>query len=141
MRLPQLISYGLLGMVFGAVLVQAEVVSWFRIQEMFRFHAFHMYGIIGTAIVTASLGLAVIRRLDLRDADGSPVALPPKLLGNGIRYLAGGALFGIGWALTGACPGPLVALIGAGIPAMLVTLASALAGTWAYGLVQPRLPQ
>jgi uncharacterized membrane protein YedE/YeeE len=141
MTVPQLVPFVLLGTVFGAVLVQAEVVSWFRIQEMFRFHAFHMYGIIGSAIATAAIGLAVIRRLDLRDADGSPVALPPKPMGNGIRYLAGGTLFGVGWALTGACPGPLVALVGAGMPAMLVTLASALAGTWVYGLVRPRLPQ
>ena len=141
MTAPQLVQFVLLGMVFGAVLVQAEVVSWFRIQEMFRFHAFHMYGIIGTAVATAAAGLAAIKRLDLRDADGSPVALPPKAMGNGVRYLAGGTLFGIGWALTGACPGPLVALIGAGMPAMLATLASALVGTWVYGLLRPWLPQ
>lgn len=140
MTLLQLAPFALLGMVFGAILVQAEVVSWFRIQEMFRFHAFHMYGIIGAAIATASLGLAVIKWLDLRNADGSPIALPPKKLGNGVRYLAGGTLFGIGWALTGACPGPLVALVGAGVPAMLITLASALVGTWTYGLLRPRLP-
>jgi uncharacterized protein len=139
MTVPQLVPFVLLGMVFGGVLVQAEVVSWFRIQEMFRFHAFHMYGIIGTAIATAAIGLAVIRRLDLRDSDGSAVALPPKPMGNGIRYLAGGTLFGVGWAMTGACPGPLVALVGAGMPAMLVVLASALAGTWVYGLVRPRV--
>ena len=141
MTASQLVPFVLLGMVFGAVLVQAEVVSWFRIQEMFRFHAFHMYGIIGTAIATAAAGLAAIKRLDLRDADGSPVALPSKAMGNGIRYLAGGTLFGIGWALTGACPGPLVALIGAGTPAMLATLVSALVGTWVYGLLRPWLPR
>jgi uncharacterized membrane protein YedE/YeeE len=140
MSVRQLLPYGLLGMVFGALLIQAEVVSWFRIQEMFRFHAFHMYGIIATAIVTASIGLMAIRRLGLRDAGGSPLALPPKAVGSGVRYLAGGTLFGIGWALTGACPGPLVALVGAGTPVLLITLASALAGTWTYGLLRQRLP-
>jgi uncharacterized membrane protein YedE/YeeE len=128
MSARQFVLYALLGMVFGAVLVQAEVVSWFRIQEMFRFHAFHMFGIIGTAIATASLGLALIRRRNLKDDDGSSLGLPPKVLGNGVRYLAGGTLFGIGWALTGACPGQLVALV------------SALAGTWTYGLLRPKLP-
>jgi uncharacterized membrane protein YedE/YeeE len=136
----RLVPYALLGLVFGGVLVQAEVVSWFRIQEMFRFDSFHMYGIIATAIATASIGLAILKRLDLRAADGAPVALPPKTLGTGVRYLAGGTIFGIGWALTGACPGPLVALVGAGVPAMLVPLASALVGTWTYGFLRPRLP-
>ena len=136
----QLVPYALLGMLFGAVLVQAEVVSWFRIQEMFRFHAFHMFGIIGTAIATASFGLALIRRQNLKDGEGRAIGLPPKVLGNGVRYLAGGTVFGIGWALTGACPGPLVALVGAGTPVMLVTLASALAGTWTYSVLRPNLP-
>jgi len=92
--------------------VEAEVVSWFRIQEMFRFDAFHMYGIIGTAVLTAAISLLTIKRLGLRGPDGTPLGLAPKRLGTGVQYLAGGTMFGLGWALTGACPGPLVALVG-----------------------------
>jgi uncharacterized protein len=134
------IVYFLLGCGFGAVLIEAEVISWFRIQEMFRFDAFHMYGIIGSAVAVAGLLLLVMTRLHLRTADGEPLALPPKTLGSGVRYLAGGTIFGLGWALTGACPGPLVALVGGGVPVMIVALASALAGTWVYGFLRPRLP-
>jgi uncharacterized membrane protein YedE/YeeE len=134
------VSYFLLGACFGAVLVEAEIVSWFRIQEMFRFEAFHMYGIMGSAVVTAALSLAIVKRLGLRDADGTPLGLAPKTTGSGARYVVGGALFGLGWALTGACPGPLFALVGAGLPVMLVVVASALAGTWTYGYLRPRLP-
>jgi uncharacterized membrane protein YedE/YeeE len=129
-----------IGVLFGAVLLESEVISWFRIQEMFRFEAFHMYGIIGSAVIVAAVSLAIIKRLDLRDAAGTPIGLPPKTLGSGWRYLAGGTAFGVGWALTGACPGPLVALVGAGVPVMLVAVASALAGTWTYGLLRHRLP-
>ncbi len=136
----QLLPYFLLGGVFGAVLVEAEVVSWFRIQEMFRFDAFHMYGILGAAVATAALSLFVIRRLGVQAADGSPLGLAPKQVGSGVRYLVGGTMFGLGWALTGACPGPLVALVGAGVPVMVVTIVSALVGTWTYGLLRPRLP-
>jgi uncharacterized membrane protein YedE/YeeE len=135
-----LIPYFLIGSAFGAVLMEAEVISWFRIQEMFRFDAFHMYGIIGSAVVVAGLSLLAIKTLGLRAADGSPLALEPKTLGSGVRYIAGGSIFGLGWALTGACPGPLVALVGGGVPVMAVALASALAGTWLYGFLRPRLP-
>ena len=135
-----LIPYFLLGGGFGIVLVEAEVVSWFRIQEMFRFDAFHMYGIIGTAVVTAAISLLMIKRLALQTADGTPLGMAPKTVGRGVRYVVGGAAFGLGWALTGSCPGPIVALVGAGLPVMLVTLLSALAGTWTYGRVRPRLP-
>ena len=135
-----LLPYFLLGGAFGIVIVEAEVVSWFRIQEMFRFDAFHMYGIIGSAVLTAGLSLLAIKRLDLRDRDGTRLGLAPKTLGRGVRYLAGGATFGLGWALTGSCPGPLVALVGAGVPVMLVTILSALAGTWTYGRLRQRLP-
>ena len=115
-----MIVYFLLGGAFGAVFMEAEVISWFRIQEMFRFDAFHMF--------------------NLRADGGDPLGLAPKTLGNGVRYLIGGTTFGLGWALTGACPGPLVALIGSGVPVMIVALVSALAGTWTYGLLRPRLP-
>jgi uncharacterized membrane protein YedE/YeeE len=135
-----LLPYFVLGGAFGFVLVEAEVVSWFRIQEMFRFESFHMYGIIGTAVVTAALSLVAIRRLGVRDAAGQPLALQPKKVGSGVRYLAGGTIFGLGWALTGACPGPLIALVGSGVSVMVVAVFSALAGTWTYGLLRPRLP-
>ena len=135
-----LVPYFLLGSAFGAVLLESEVISWFRIQEMFRFGSFHMYGIIASAIVVAGTSIEIIKRLRLRGRDGEAIGLAPKPLGSGLRYAAGGALFGIGWALTGACQGPLVALVGAGVPVMLVAIASALAGTWTYGYLRPRLP-
>jgi uncharacterized protein len=135
-----LLPYFLLGVGFGIVIVEAEVISWFRIQEMFRFDAFHMYGIIGAAVVTAAISILTIKRLGIRGRDGTPLGLAPKTIGTGVRYGAGGAMFGLGWALTGACPGPLVALVGAGMPVMLVTILSALGGTWTYGRLRPRLP-
>jgi uncharacterized protein len=135
-----LIPYFLVGVAFGALLMASEVISWFRIQEMFRFESFHMYGIIASAIVVAGASIEIIRRLRVKGPDGEPVGLPPKHLGSGIRYIAGGTLFGIGWALTGACPGPLVALVGGGVPVMSVAIVSALAGTLAYGYLRPRLP-
>jgi uncharacterized membrane protein YedE/YeeE len=135
-----LFPYFVLGITFGAVLVESEVASWFRIQEMFRFEAFHMYGIIASAILVAGVSIEIIKRLGLRTADGERIGLAPKTLGRGVRYALGGAIFGIGWALTGACPGPLVALVGAGVPVMIVAVASALAGTWTYGYFRPRLP-
>ena len=135
-----LVPYFLLGSAFGAVLLEAEVISWFRIQEMFRFGSFHMYGIIASAIVVAGTSIEIIKRLRLQGPDGEAMGLAPKPLGSGLRYVAGGTLFGIGWALTGACPGPLVALVGAGVPVMLVAIVGALAGTWTYGYLRPRLP-
>jgi uncharacterized membrane protein YedE/YeeE len=135
-----LLPYFLIGNLFGAVLVESEVVSWFRIQEMFRFEAFHMYGIIASAMLVAGVSLETIKRLGLRTSDDERIGLAPKTLGRGVRYVAGGAIFGVGWALTGACPGPLVALVGAGVPVMIVAVASALAGTWTYGYLRPRLP-
>jgi len=99
-----------------------------------------MFGIIGSAIVVAGLSLLAIKSFNLRGVGGEPLGLAPKTLGNGVRYVTGGTIFGLGWALTGACPGPLVALIGSGVPVMIVALVSALAGTWVYGLLRPRLP-
>ena len=132
--------YLLVGIGFGWVLVRAEIVSWFRIQEMFRFQAFHMFGIIMSAIVTARLALVVLERSGIRAATGDLIALAPKEGGSGVRYAAGGTLFGIGWSFTGACPGPLFALAGSGATVMLVAIAAALAGTFTYGLLRPRLP-
>jgi uncharacterized membrane protein YedE/YeeE len=124
--------YLLLGTLFGIVLAQAEVLSWWRIQEMFRFQSPRMYLIIASALGTAALGLRLVKRKGL--------APPPKQMGRGIRYLVGGATFGLGWALVGACPGPLFALLGLGMGVMVVAIASALAGTWLYGYLRPRLP-
>ena len=107
---------------------------------MFRFKSFHMFGIIASAIAVAGVSLEIIKRMGLRGGDGTPIGLAPKTLGHGVRYVAGGTSFGLGWALTGACPGPLVALVGAGVPVMLVAILSALAGTWTYGYLRPRLP-
>jgi uncharacterized membrane protein YedE/YeeE len=135
-----LVVYLLLGVLFGVVLTKAEVISWFRIQEMFRFQAFHMYGIIGSAVVVAALGLQLVRRLGLRALDGQRIVVPPKAMGKGTRYWAGGAMFGLGWGLVGACPAPLLALLGQGVFVIAVPLASAIAGTWVYGALRPRLP-
>jgi uncharacterized membrane protein YedE/YeeE len=135
-----LLVYVVLGVLFGIVVTKAEVISWFRIQEMFRFQSFQMYGIIASAIATAAISLQVIKRLGLRSVDGTPIVVPPKRMGSGTRYWLGGTLFGLGWALSGACPGPLFALLGNGVWIMSVTILSAIAGTWTYGALRPRLP-
>ena len=132
--------YLLLGIGFGITLTKSEVLSWFRIQEMFRFQSPRMYEIIGSAVAVAAASVALIRRLGLKTVSGEPIAIPPKSLGRGVRYAVGGTIFGLGWALTGACPGPLFALVGNGVTVMIAALASALAGTWLYGLLRPRLP-
>lgn len=133
-------TYFAFGVAFGFVLLRAEVISWFRIQEMFRFQSFHMYGIIGSAIAVAALSLALIRKMDVRTRTGEMIVIVPKTMGSGARYLLGGTCFGVGWALTGACPGPLAALLGSGIGTISIAILSALAGTWTYGYLRPRLP-
>jgi hypothetical protein len=135
-----MVRYFILGGLFGLVLVKSEVVSWFRIQEMFRFQSFHMYGIIGSAVLVAAVSIVLLRRAEARTLTGEPISIPAKKLGRGYRYWIGGTLFGVGWALTGACPGPLFALIGAGASVFVVTVLSALAGTWLYGYLRPYLP-
>lgn len=132
--------YLLLGAFFGLVLVKSEVVSWFRIQEMFRFDSFHMYGVLGSAVVVAAASIQLIKRLDVRTLAGEPIEIAPKVWGTGTRYWLGGTLFGLGWALLGACPGPLFALLGGGVTVMVVALAGALLGTWAYAYLRPALP-
>lgn len=128
------------GIFFGFVLIKSEVVSWFRIQEMFRFDSIHMYGVLGTAILVGALSIQIINRLNLKDIDGNPMKLEPKDNTLTKRYIFGGLIFGLGWALTGACPGPLYVLSGSGLLIMLVPLVSAIAGAWVYGLLKPRLP-
>jgi uncharacterized protein len=135
-----LFVYLLLGIAFGVVLTRSEVLSWFRIQEMFRFQSFRMYGIIGSAIATAAFSIAVLRALGVKSASGETIMIPRKELGSGIRYAAGGTIFGFGWALTGACPGPLFALIGNGVSVMIAAVLSAIAGTWIYALLRSSLP-
>jgi hypothetical protein len=132
--------YLLLGIAFGVVLTRSEVLSWFRIQEMFRFQSFRMYGIIGSAIATAAASIALIKAAGARSVAGDPIQIPSKPLGRGISYAAGGTIFGLGWALTGACPGPLFALIGNGVSVMIVAVLSALLGNWIYAVLRPRLP-
>ncbi|MCS6929772.1 MAG: YeeE/YedE thiosulfate transporter family protein [Saprospiraceae bacterium] len=130
--------YLLVGVVFGIVLVKAEIVSWFRIQEMFRLESFHMYGVIGTAVVVGALSVFLIKRLQLRTIDGEPITFSRKTFHKG--QIVGGILFGLGWAMTGACPGPLFAQIGTGATVIAVALASAIAGTWCYGYLREKLP-
>ncbi|SOE23480.1 hypothetical protein SAMN06298216_3868 [Spirosomataceae bacterium TFI 002] len=133
-----LLKYLLLGTSFGIVFVKAEIVSWFRIQEMFRLDSFHMYGVIGSAVLTGMLSIFLIKRFNIKTVSGEKVVIQPKVFKMGQVY--GGLIFGLGWALTGACPGPLFAQIGSGFTAVLVTLLSAVAGTWTYGYFRDKLP-
>lgn len=131
-------KYLLIGICFGIVLVKSQVVSWFRIQEMFRLESFHMYGVIGSAVVVGVISLQLIKRLGIRTLSGEPIVVTPKKFHWG--NVIGGLIFGLGWAITGACPGPLFALIGAGFGVVILTLLSAIAGTWVYGWMKERLP-
>jgi uncharacterized membrane protein YedE/YeeE len=134
----QYIKYLLVGIGFGIVFVKAEVVSWFRIQEMFRFQSFHMFGIIGSAVVVAAISVWIIKKFNVKTISGEPIKFSTKKFSKGQIY--GGLLFGFGWALTGACPGPLFAQIGLGATVISVTLLSAIAGTWVYGWMREKLP-
>ena len=136
--LTSLGKYLIVGVLFGIVFVKAEIVSWFRIQEMFRLDSFHMYGVIGSAVVVGMLSVFLIKRLNIKTLAGEQVVIAPKVFQKGQIY--GGLLFGLGWALTGACPGPLYAQIGSGFLVVIITLLSAIAGTWAYGYFRDKLP-
>ena len=126
------------GILFGTILIKAEVISWFRIQEMFRLQSFHMFGVIGSAIVVGIISVFIIKKFRIRSIDGEPIHFEPKKFNKGQIY--GGLLFGFGWALTGACPGPLFAQIGTGATVIIVTLFSAIIGTWVYGYLREKLP-
>jgi uncharacterized protein len=139
-RVIDLLTYVAVGVAFGTVMVKTEVISWYRIQEMFRFQSIHMYGVLGSAMLTALMSLEILKRSTARALTGETIAVPPKQLGSGRRYWIGGIIFGVGWALTGACPGPLFALIGSGATVFIAVAVAALGGTWTYGLVRPRLP-
>ena len=132
------IKYLILGILFGILLVKSEVVSWFRIQEMFRLQSFHMYGVIGSAVITGIISVQIIKRFKIKTINGEKIELPLKKFSKGQVY--GGILFGFGWAITGACPGPIFAQIGAGALVVVVTLLAAIAGTWVYGLIREKLP-
>lgn len=133
------IKFVLIGVFFGVVLYKSEAVSWFRIYEMFRFESFHMYGIIGSAVGLGIVLVQILKRGSIKALDGSAINFSPKEKGI-TRYLVGGIIFGLGWALAGACPGPIYILAGAGYWPILIVLAGALLGTFVYGLLKPKLP-
>ncbi|MGN7823520.1 YeeE/YedE family protein [Chitinophaga varians] len=132
------LKYLVIGTLFGIIFVKAEVISWFRIQEMFRLQSFHMYGVIGSAVMVGMLSVWLIKKFNIKTLDGETVVFHPKKFNKGQIY--GGLLFGLGWAITGACPGPLFAQIGVGATVVAVTLLSAIAGTWVYGRFRDQLP-
>ena len=132
------LKYLAVGILFGIVFVKAEIISWFRIQEMFRLQSFHMYGVIGSAVVVGMISVFLIKKFNIKTLSGEEVQFHPKKFQRGQIY--GGLIFGLGWAITGACPGPLFAQIGSGYLVVMVTLLSAIAGTWTYGYFKDRLP-
>lgn len=132
------LKYLVLGILFGFIFIKAEVISWFRIQEMFRLQSFHMYGIIGSAILVAMISIFIIKKFNIKTIYGEEIIFHKKKFNKGQIY--GGLIFGFGWALTGACPGPLFAQIGTGATVVFVTLLSAIAGTWVYGYFRDKLP-
>ncbi len=131
-------KYLIAGILFGIVLVKSEVVSWFRIQEMFRLQSFHMYGVIGTAVVTGIIAIWLIEKLNIKTIYGETIHFRPKKFNKG--QIFGGLIFGLGWAMTGACPGPLFAQLGGGLPVIAVVIPSAVPGTWVYGKLRDNLP-
>jgi len=133
------IKFLLAGTLFGIVMAKSEAFSWYRIQEMFRFQAFHMYGIIGTAVVLGVIGVAIIKKYKMRDLSGNQIMFYPKDKST-MRYLIGGTIFGLGWALSGACPGPMVVNVGYGYFAMLIVFFFAIVGTYLYGIIKDKLP-
>lgn len=140
MKITEYLKYLVIGMVFGFVLMKSEVVSWFRIQEMFRFDAFHMYGIIGLAVVVGIISIQIIKRKNVKDLNGNPITIEPKDSSQMKRYIIGGTVFGLGWALLGACPGPMFALFGSGLTIMVIPIIAAIAGTYTYGAIKNYLP-
>jgi uncharacterized membrane protein YedE/YeeE len=133
------LKYLFTGILFGIILVKSEVISWFRIQEMFHLASFHMYGVIGSAVVTGMISIFIIKKFNIKTIYGEKIEFHPKKMNKGQIY--GGLVFGFGWALTGACPGPLFAQIGTGALVVIVTLLSAIAGTWVFGLLREKLPR
>ena len=135
----KLIKFILVGFAFGIVLTKSEAVSWYRIYEMFQFQSFHMYGIIMIAVLTGVLGIQLIKKFNVKDYSGEPIKIENKEPST-VRYLLGGLIFGLGWALAGSCPGPIFILIGAGFSAVIIVLLGALLGTFLYGVLKDKLP-
>lgn len=133
------LKFLLVGVFFGIVLVKSEAVSWYRIFEMFQFQSFHMYGIIGSAVVTGAILVLLSKKFNLKTTEGNILTVPKKDKGFA-RYLIGGSIFGLGWALCGACPGPMYILVGTGTMSMLIVIAAAILGTFCYGLLKDKLP-
>ena len=133
------IKYLMVGILFGIVMTKSEAVSWFRIQEMFRFESFHMYGIIGTAVILGAVVVALIKKFHTKNIQGKEIVFQPKLMSIP-RYLIGGTIFGLGWAMTGACPGPMFTLLGHGIWMILVVIVASIFGTFVYGVFRDKLP-
>lgn len=132
------LKYLIVGIFFGIVFVKAEIISWFRIQEMFNLESFFMYGVIGSAVGVGVISVFLIKKFNIKTLQGEKIEIQPKTFNKGQIY--GGLLFGFGWAITGACPGPLFAQIGTGATVIVATLISAIAGTWVYGLIKDKLP-
>lgn len=132
-------KYLVVGIFVGIIMYKSEAASWFRIYEMFKFGSFHMYGIIGSAVLLGVIGVQIIKRKNIKTFKGGGMALEPKDK-SVVRYLLGGFLFGLGWALAGACPGPMYVLVGAGFPSMLIVIAAAVLGTFVYGVIKDKLP-
>lgn len=132
--------YIITGTIFGFILIKSEVVSWYRIQEMFLFDSFHMYGIIGSAVLIGFIGTQLIKKFKLNDISGNPIVISNKDNSMFTRYIMGGTLFGLGWSMVGACPGPLYALIGSGYLIFVVPLVAAITGAGVYGIVQSKIP-
>lgn len=135
----RVIGYLVIGIFFGIVMFKSEAASWFRIYEMFQFQAFHMYGIIGSALIIGVLGIQLIKRKKMKDLNGEEIQFAPKDKSFS-RYMFGGIIFGLGWALAGACPGPIYTLIGAGYVSVIVVFLAAILGTFLYGLLRDKLP-
>ncbi len=133
------VKFLLVGIFFGIVLVKSEAVSWYRIFEMFKFQSFHMYGIIGSAVMLGAFGIWAMKKIKLKNTEGRRIHLPPKDRGF-VRYIVGGTIFGLGWALAGACPGPMYILVGTGVTSMLIVIGAAVLGTFTYGLLKDKLP-
>ncbi len=132
------LQYLVFGILFGIVLIKSEVVSWFRIQEMFRLQSFHMFGVIGSAVVVGAISVFIIKKFKIKTIRGEEIILPKKDFNKGQIY--GGLIFGFGWAMTGACPGPLYAQLGYGASVIIVSILMAMLGTWIYGLMREKLP-
>lgn len=133
------IKFLLIGIIFGIILSKSEAISWFRIYEMFKFQSFHMYGIIGSAVVTGAIAIAIMKKMNLKSLEGTDINYSVKDLSI-TRYLAGGTIFGMGWAMTGACPGPTFTLVGQGFGVFIIVVLSAMLGTFVYGLLKEKLP-